>query len=249
MEQSIEEIEVSYNNELKKIKNERLKKRFLAYIKAIYPYAIIFGLSSLALAYGIKRGNKNVLVTEKTIDSFGNESSISEYSNKLFLDYNTVSHLSKWELNENNQYERTIKTYKIKKLDQETVEKILDSNDTINILEESLGNPTNVQKEVRNNLSEEELNKSDYFEATIYGKDKDDVVVTKLTALDIFVLSYCLFSVSLIACACFSNFRSSYGGYDLHYDLDNIEREFRNEIHLKDYIYDDIKMKLLKKEK
>ena len=91
------------------MKNEGISKT----IKSIYPYVVIAALASLYTVFGIKKGSKNYLVTRETIDSNGNDKIYNEYDSSYALDSGKITHISRWNLNENNEYERITKIYDI----------------------------------------------------------------------------------------------------------------------------------------
>ncbi len=154
-------------------------------IKSIYPYVVIAALASLYTVFGIKKGSKNYLVTRETIDSNGIDKVYNEYDNSYALDSGKITHISRWNLNENNEYERTTKIYDINNLKPEVAKNIVENDKTIFSLDEMFGEAILTEKEIGKNLTEEELNKPDFLEAVTYSKDYDKYVVTKLSTMEL----------------------------------------------------------------
>lgn len=163
------------------MKNEGISKT----IKSIYPYVVIAALASLYTVFGIKKGSKNYLVTRETIDSNGNDKIYNEYDSSYALDSGKITHISSWNLNENNEYERITKIYDINNLKPEVAKNIVENDKTVYSLDEMFGEAILTEKEIGKNLTEEELNKPDFLEAVTYSKDYDKYVVTKLSTMEL----------------------------------------------------------------
>lgn len=142
-------------------------------------------MASLYTVFGIKKGSKNYLVTRETIDSNGIDKVYNEYDNSYALDSGKITHISRWNLNENNEYERTTKIYDINSLKPEVAKNIVENDKTIYSLDEMFGEAILTEKEIGKNLTEEELNKHDFLEAVTYSKDYDKYVVTKLSTMEL----------------------------------------------------------------
>lgn len=162
------------------MKNEGISKT----IKSIYPYVVIAALASLYTVFRIKKGSKNYLVTRETIDSNGNDKIYNEYDSSYALDSGKITHISRWNLNENNEYERITKIYDINNLSPDVAKNIVENDKTVYSLDEMFGEAILTEKEIGKNLTEEELNKPDFLEAVTYSKDKDDYIITKMDASD-----------------------------------------------------------------
>ena len=163
------------------MKNEGISKT----IKSIYPYVVIAALASLYTVFGIKKGSKNYLVTRETIDSNGNDKIYNEYDSSYALDSGKITHISRWNLNENNEYERITKIYDINNLSPDVAKNIVENDKTVYSLDEMFGEAISAEKEIGKNLTEEELNKPDFLEAVIYSKDYDKYEVTKLSTMEL----------------------------------------------------------------
>ena len=144
----------TYSDELKKLKNSKLKLKALNALKYFHPYILLAGLISLTSLAAAKRAHKACFVSEKTIDSFGNEKSISEYSTEDVENMTNISYFGKWKLNNNGEYERTVKKYSIENINYEAVKSIISNDSSINSLDEIFGDPFYVKKEKGVNLSE-----------------------------------------------------------------------------------------------
>ena len=163
------------------MRNEGISKT----IKSIYPYVVIAALASLYTVFGIKKGSKNYLVTRETIDSNGNDKVYNEYDNSYALDSGKITHISRWNLNENNEYERITKIYDINNLSPDVAKNIVENDKTVYSLDEMFGEAILTEKEIGKNLTEEELNKPDFLEAVTYSKDYNKYVVTKLSTMEL----------------------------------------------------------------
>lgn len=179
-----EEIKKLYKSEIRKAKNERLRRKTIEYLKVISPYIGLAALTALLTTYKIKSGVVNALVIKETVDSYGNDKTITEYVPKSNTYDGSVTEYSKWELNENNQYERTIKTYSTSEVNLKIINSFVEGNNTINSLDDILGKPISIQKEIGQNLTEDEINSDGYVEAVTYTKDENDIIVTELPVVD-----------------------------------------------------------------
>lgn len=177
-----EEIKKLYKSEIRKAKNERLRRKTIEYLKVISPYIGLAALTALLTTYKIKSGVVNALVTKETVDSYGNDKTITEYVPKSNTYDGSVTEYSKWELNENNQYERTIKTYSTSEVNLKIINSFVEGNNTINSLDDILGKPISIQKEIGQNLTKDEINSDGYVEAVTYIKDENDIIVTELSS-------------------------------------------------------------------
>lgn len=243
MEREIE-ANKTYSDELKRLKNSKLKLKALNALKYFHPYILLAGLISLTCLAAAKRAHKACFVSEKTIDSFGNEKSISEYSTEDVENTTNISYFGKWELNNNGEYERTVKKYSIENINYEAVKSIISNDSSINSLDEIFGDPFYVKKEKGVNLSEEEISKEEYVEAVTYFKDENEYVYNEFSIADkAQVVAAIAFGTS-ITLGLYFNVHSSFSKYS--FLSENTEINWRYKKDLNKLYYED-KTKKLKK--
>ena len=170
--------------EFSSAKNKHRKDKVLYHLRAIYPLFLSIALASGLVTLFTRTVLKRNLSTVEKVDTLGNSTSYSKYTNEYDNSANKLLNFSKWKLNENNEYVRTVKSYNINNYNSEVIKNILANEDTIYTLEDMFGKPTSTYEEVADSLSEEELNKPEYIEAVTYSKDKDDYIITKMDASD-----------------------------------------------------------------
>lgn len=199
---------------VEEIEKKKFKLDLLKYVKKVYPYIIIALLASSYTLYNVKKGSKNYTVTRETVDSLGNNRTYSKYDKSYTLNTGKITHVTKWELNENNEYERTTKVYDIGNLKPEIAKNVISNNETIESLDEMFGEPINSEKEIGKNLTEGELNKPEYLEVVTYSRDYDDYVVTKLSTME-------LIESSALSLAYFVMWTLIFGGIQIARGLNN----------------------------
>lgn len=188
--QKINEYEITmkndnqYNKKVSKLRRKKCLIKLLQYFKAIAPYAGLSLFTILITINDIRNGTRKNLVTRETIDSNGNDKIYNEYDSSYALDSGKITHISRWNLNENNEYERITKIYDINNLSPDVAKNIVENDKTVYSLDEMFGEAILTEKEIGKNLTEEELNKPDFLEAVTYSKDKDDYIITKMDASD-----------------------------------------------------------------
>ena len=198
----------------------------IKYIKEIYPYLLAFGIVSGFVMMITKGETKQYGITKNSFDSLGNDSSITDYTDKYQSSHNELKHISKWELNENNQYERTIKSYNIRKYNSEVVRNVLNSENAIYTLEDMFGKPISTEKEISKSITEEEINTPEHIDVITYTKDKENYIVENMTiATKVFWGGVDLgltFLVSLVI--------AMSREYDFKKELLSIEKKYSNEL-------------------
>lgn len=177
-----------------KTKNQKVKalrglKYSLRFLQLIAPYAVAAGIGlgafhALGITPFIRDEHKKCLETETQFDSIGNiryEEQYDNYKNAIA----SVKYYGEWKKDDDGLYKRDIKKYANKKIDNDTIKEIVEKKD-INSLEEIFGDPIARSVEKKNNITEDELNKKAYLQATTYSKDKDDfIIVTEDLATNI----------------------------------------------------------------
>lgn len=190
LKEEIEKLEEELNNIKKEnikrniVKNLKISKTFL---RGVAPYAlttcIIAGTLKLT-GVGFPFYTDTVKRTADIKNEFDANGSLIK-SEKLYGNYeeeyeNRINRLllySNWTKNKDNKYERTIKSYKLKKKDLTYITH-LDDVESFNITD-ILGKPYMEQIETREYLPEEEQNTKPYIEIIIYNKDKNDYIMIK----------------------------------------------------------------------
>lgn len=167
--------------EYKDAKKRNMKLKMLKYIKGIYPYLLAFGFVSVFVATLSKQELKKYGIIKETFDTFGNDSSITDYSGKYRYSNSELKHISKWELNENSEYERTIKSYDIEKYNSEVIRNIISNENTMYTLDDIFGKPISTEKEVSKNITEEEINLPEHIDVIRYTKDNEKYIVENMT--------------------------------------------------------------------
>lgn len=177
-----------------KTKNQKVKalrglKYSLRFLQLIAPYAVAAGIGlgafhALGITPFIRDEHKKYLESENQFDSLGNvryEEQYDNYKNAIA----SITYYGEWKKDDDGLYKRDIKKYANKKIDNDTIKEIVEKKD-INSLEEIFGDPIARSVEKKNNITEEELNKKAYLQATTYSKDKDDfIIVTEDLATNI----------------------------------------------------------------
>lgn len=99
------------------------------------------------------------------MDNIGNYRYIQQIT-KFGDAYNVINSISKWKLNDDDNYERTIEVYK---LGRTTKEEVISLFTTENIdLNKLFGDRIIIKKEIKNNVSQEELEQEDFLQAVFY---------------------------------------------------------------------------------
>lgn len=166
-------------------KINKLKKSFVKNLKItskvailVAPYVLcagIFAATMPAIGWGrpfVKDDEVHTyanIMTEYT--SYG-ETRIEKQYNYLASDDNVISYYSKWEEKDNGKHVREIKTYKIKEITEEEAIKILNQEkiELVDIIEDV----KSIVEEEKSKLSEEELEQGEFYQITLYSKDKKD---------------------------------------------------------------------------
>lgn len=121
------------------------------------------------------KANLNIM---KEFDNLGNiryEQQYSDYenSNNIFYYY------YQWQQDVDGFYSRNVETYKLDDLTEEAILSLFNQED-LNLYN-VLGEPISVKKEIKNNVTEEELQQQHYLRAVIYSENKDDYIIHKET--------------------------------------------------------------------
>jgi len=167
------------NTKIYLLRNLNISLRFM---QMIAPYvltaSITFGIFAALGDIPFYRNDiKKKLETKKELDSLG---SIHYYRQYNYFDNAnaTLTYTSKWYKGNDGLYARTIKTYSLDDISEETITKILSDMDNAS-LEDIFGSPIDVMQESKNNLTKEELNENDYLQAVMYDEDANDYIYVK----------------------------------------------------------------------
>ena len=214
----------------KKIKALRGLKYSLRFMQLVTPYVVVAGIGlgtfhALGITPFIRDQHKKCLETETQFDSMGNiryEEQYDNYKNAIA----SITYYGEWKKDDDGLYKRDIKKYAKKKIDNDTIKEIVEKKD-INSLEEIFGDPIARSVEKKNNVTEDELNKKAYLQATTYSKDKDDyILVTENLATNIGTTVLFLV-VLLLAEAGVSGLREDFTSFDFDYAISDIRARHR----------------------
>ena len=156
----------------------RVVKILLNFSKRISPYMA----SALAAYFVFKYINhapfymddvKKKLEIQKEFDSKGNIRYEMQYEDFEEED-NIIKIYGKWNKDIDGYYVRDIKSYQANRISLKRIEEIIEDNNLT--IESMLGEPFNIKKEKRNNLTSDEINSNMYIEAIIYTKDENDYI-------------------------------------------------------------------------
>lgn len=150
---------------------------------------------------------------EEQYESFRNESSV-------------ISLYSKWTLQEDGLYTRTIKIFKPKAITEEDILKLFNSPE-VKSLEKLFGQPIRSKKEYKNKLDIPEEENIDFLQATTYDVNKNDYIITKESITENFAttLLYIMFTAFAELLPAF--YRENYSTFDYDDCVDAIKREYQ----------------------
>ena len=103
---------------------------------------------------------------------------------------NSFMSYSAWVLNEDGKYQRDVKEYNVKRKTYEDVKGLENNNEQI---KEVLGEPTKSYIQIKDTISEEDIERGAYYEATLYSMDNSNYVTVKTgDPSHILILTGCL---------------------------------------------------------
>ncbi len=166
------------NLKAKTIRKLKISTRIL---KLGTPFLVTAGIVTGGFAYfnqlpfysDEKKEYSNVMVE---YDNLGNVRTEQQYNNELPKDVIQLRHYTKWEL-VGNEYVRTITSYKMEKIGFEEIVSLLENKDVK--IEDILGKPISTISEVKNNITEEEVQRGAFIQCVIYSQVKDDYILVK----------------------------------------------------------------------
>lgn len=144
----------------------------------------IIGLTSLILTGSLLTAC-NVYPTRKSheyrrvdFNSNGNYYETSQFE-PFYQDKNSNSFIyyDKWNVTSDGKYSRIVKEYDVDSITSEDIRILRDNKDLI--IEDILGEPREVYEQIKDNISQEELEAGSYFTATIYSENEENSVTIK----------------------------------------------------------------------
>jgi len=204
IKKEIEKLE--YKIENKDIQNKKIEllkklKTSVLVTRALAPYSI-----SIILVYNFLRSIdqtpfyrddvKIYMKEKKYFDSYNNiryEQQYEEFENTLPI----LKYYNEWTKVNDNEYKRSVEIYNLKKIKKKTINKLVEEND-INKVKDLLYEPIQVQTEVKNNITEQELNTKPYLQAIIYNENKKEYTFIKQQSDKEFMNIFTFILLSLI---------------------------------------------------
>lgn len=249
LEKEIKKLEKEIENiETKNKKIEILKriKMFYLYMRKISPYiispTIIYVLGSLIKATPFHLDDTKIYMREKKeFDSYNNIRYEQQYE-KFEEETPILKYYSKWEKINDNEYKKTIKIYNIDKIREEFIKKIVEENN-IDELNNLLLKPTRTQIEIRNNVSEQELNKDSYLQSITFTENKKEYIFVKqpmqkeLADIMLFII---LSLIGEIPTSIYRMYFSNFNYKDSIKELYNV-KELRKKLEIKNNNYNRLK--------
>lgn len=221
-----------YSSELKDLKRDILKLKLLNTLRGFYPYILSTGLISLGVFSCMKLGGKKYLSTEYNFDSYGNDKKIYEYKNDTNEINGTVTYMGKWEPIEDGTYERTIKRYSTNRIKPEMVKNAITNENSIKSLNEMLGEPILVTKEIGKNLTEEEVNAEEHIEAVMYSVDKNEYIKFEMTGANRFSTGISGLALIVMLNWLISLIRNNESNYSYFKENRDINDEYEQELNV-----------------
>lgn len=170
------EFKIKYSK-LENIKISSLKSLLttLRIIQLLFPYLLTAGITYGVFALlvdvpFVRTMEERYLYTHEERDSLGNIKIEEQYES--FDSSNNLRQYSKW-TKKDDMFLRTINTFDINKVSIDTINMIIDKDFNVSSIEELFGKPINTKIEKVNKLTEEELLKPSFIEASIYDVDKN----------------------------------------------------------------------------
>lgn len=171
------------NLQIRTIRNLKISLRAM---QLVAPYVLTAGLiaggfkllGSCPFYRDIQQQNLNIM---KEFDSLGNIRYEEQY-NEFSGDSDMLYFYGKWEKSNDGFYTRTVEKYKLKGLTEEEIRGLFEKEKMT--LQDILGAPFSSIQESNNNVSEENIEKENYFQAIIYHEDKEDYIFVRESSSD-----------------------------------------------------------------
>jgi len=183
LEKEIKDLEKQIKNiKIINFKNQSIRNiKFSAKVlQLIAPYILMTGISFFGykeLTHDTPFKRDSVPVYEHIQMDFDNRSNVQykKQFGKFADEKNSLYYRSKWNKIEDGFYERVIQTYAIPYKSYEEVLPLFEKEPTR--METILGYPNSSVTEVKNNLTEEEINEQAYIEVTLYSKNGEKFIM------------------------------------------------------------------------
>lgn len=211
------------------IKNLRISARFG---QRIAPYVLAAGV----VAYGFELvgaglpfiPNDEITYYSHIKGEFDNQGNIRyEQQYESFENGNNILSLyTKWVLQEDGLYSRTVKTFEIDNMSKEDILKLFNNPESINSLEDLFGKPSVSKREYKNKLDLPEEKNVDFLQAITYNKDMDDFIVVKESAEDNFWVSVIYILVTCIGEIISLAIRENISSFDFDDCVYNIKQKY-----------------------
>lgn len=214
LEFKIKHIKVG-NAKIKCIRNLKISLRFgqriLPYV--LVPIIIFGGMSILGATPFYMNVKKYYLNTKQEKDRLGKVR--YEYQYQDYKDITSfVTYYNKWEKTDDGLYKREIKKYEIDEdIAVNAIEKIIKEGN-INSLEELLGKPYLERTEIKNNLTENQINQTEYLEGLIYSKSENAYIIVKESMDDELSTIFRFILLSAVGFGVTLFYRSKYSDFD-----------------------------------
>ena len=200
------EFDVSYP-QLLKLKNITVRnfKITLKGLQFLAPYILCASISVgitkvIGLGYPFYskdqvRENKRIV---KQVDSVGNVRKVEQYRDYVNA-INILEYCSKWKEDKDGYFYRDVEVYKIGNLTENDVEDVISGKKSD--IKSIFGNPVSSKKEIKNNVSTEELEQDSYIKVIMYFENKNEYIMRTETFVEnfgastVFVMIASLFSI------------------------------------------------------
>jgi len=214
------------NLQIGTIRNLKISLRAM---QLVAPYVLTAGLiaggfkllGSCPFYRDIGQQNLNIM---KEFDSLGNiryEEQYNEFSGASDMLY----FYGKWEKTNDGFYTRTVEKYKLKGLTEEEIRGLFEKEKMT--LQDILGAPFSSIKESNNNVSEEDIEKENYFQAIIYHEDKEDYIFVKESSSDNILITILYICVTGLGELLPFGIRSEFSSFDFGNCVSRIKEQYQ----------------------
>lgn len=202
----------------------RKYKKTLLTLKLVFPYLVfpsfVITLFSILGATPFKIDEDKLLAeTKKDFDKYNNIKYVKTYD-RFESNTNVITYYGLWTKMDDNEYSREVKTYYSGHLTEKEAYGLLKREDLS--VESVLGKPRNTYTEHRNNISEEELNQKEYYEATVYSEDLNDFIIIRESNTKNIITTIICFAIIAVQSIAFKNLRS----FDYKEELSKVDQKY-----------------------
>ena len=157
----------------------KLSKRLSPYVASVVATYIFLKYINHAPFYMDDVEKK--LEIQKEFDSKGNIRYEMQYDD-FDKTYNIIKIYGKWNKDNDDYYVRDVRSYYANRVSFKRIESFINENNLT--IESMLGEPFNIKREKRNNLTDEEINSPMYIAAITYTSDESDCIYIKQKAYE-----------------------------------------------------------------